>query len=123
MSEPLIAETFARAVASKNLHRLRDLVDVNLSFVGMTPSRVIMGDGVDDLIDTLGEWFDDNDAIEAIEFLDSDVWADRQRAGYRLRVKNPDGVYLVDQTAYLSLRDGRINWLRMMCAGYRPVED
>ena len=71
----------------------------------------------------LGEWFDSDDIIEGIEALDADAYSDRQRVGYRLRVKCPDGVYQVDQTAYLSLEDGRISWLRMMCAGYRPIDD
>jgi hypothetical protein len=27
----------------------------------------------------------------------------------------------VEQQAYLSERDGRIGWLRVLCSGYRPV--
>lgn len=51
------------------------------------------------------------------------AFADRQRVGYRLRVRNDDGLHLVEQQAYLSERDGRIGWLRVMCAGYRPVTE
>lgn len=41
--------------------------------------------------------------------------------GYRLRVRNDDGVHLVEQQAYLGELDGKIGWLRIMCAGYRPA--
>jgi hypothetical protein len=37
-------------------------------------------------------------------------------------VRNDEGLHLVEQQAYLSERDGRIGWLRVMCAGYRPVD-
>jgi hypothetical protein len=36
-------------------------------------------------------------------------------------VRNDDGQNLVEQQAYLSERDGRIGWLRIMCSGYRPA--
>lgn len=32
------------------------------------------------------------------------------------------GLHLVEQQAYLSEREGRSGWLRIMCAGYRPIE-
>lgn len=110
-------------MASKDADALRELIGPRLSFVGMTPSRVFMGEKAEDLVTTLGQWFGARDHIESIEWLEADGFADRQRVGYRLRVKNPDGTYLVDQTAYLSADDGRITWLRIMCAGYRRADD
>ena len=61
------------------------------------------------------------DLIEAVELLDCDGFADRERVGYRLRVRRPEGQYLVEQQAYLSERDGQIGWLRIMCSGFRRV--
>jgi hypothetical protein len=31
--------------------------------------------------------------------------------GYRLRVRDDEGLHLVDQQAYLSEQDGKITWL------------
>jgi hypothetical protein len=28
---------------------------------------------------------------------------------------------MVEQQAYLSARDGRIGWMRVLCSGYRPI--
>ncbi len=47
--------------------------------------------------------------------------ADRQRVGYRLRVRNDDGRFAVEQQAYFDVRGGRITWLRIMRAGYQPI--
>ena len=49
--------------------------------------------------------------------------ADRPRVGSRDTVRHDDGLHLVEQQAYLAESEGRIVWLRIMCAGYRPVED
>jgi hypothetical protein len=49
-----------------------------------------------------------------------DAFADRQRVGYRLRVGNPEGRFLVEQQAYLSESDGQIVWVRVLCAGFQP---
>jgi hypothetical protein len=68
-------------------------------------------------------WFDEGDHIEDLESVETDAFADRERVGYRLRVRNADGQHLVEQQAYLSERDGQIGWLRIMCAGYRPTDN
>ena len=69
----------------------------------------------------LGKWFEDSDEIEAVERIESDAFADRQRAGYRFRVSNPEGTFLVEQQAYMSELDGQIGWMRVVCSGYRPL--
>lgn len=117
-----LAESFARAVAAKDNNRVRELLHPDLDFRAMTPTRIWEASNAEDVLGALNVWFDPNDEIEAIEALEMDSFADRQRVGYRLRVRKPDGEHLVEQQAYLTERDGQIGWLRIMCAGYRPVE-
>jgi hypothetical protein len=74
-------------------------------------------------VQTLGQWFDDGDTIEGVDALEHDSFADRERVGYRFRVRNADGEHLVEQQAYLSERDGQIGWLRIMCSGYRRIDE
>lgn len=116
-----LGEQFAGAVAAKDHDHVRQLLAPNLDFRAMTPGRVWEASGPEDVIDALRLWFEDSDDIEAVEAVESDHFADRERVGYRFRVRNPDGMHLVEQQAYLSQRDGRISWLRIMCSGYRPV--
>jgi hypothetical protein len=118
----VLAEEFARAVAAKDHVRVMDLLHPDVDFHAMTPRRVWEAEQPADVVAALRIWFDDGDDIEGVEALETDHFADRQRVGYRLRVRNADGLHLVEQQAYLSERDGRIGWLRIMCSGYRPVD-
>ncbi|TAL19115.1 MAG: hypothetical protein EPN99_10605 [Frankiales bacterium] len=119
---PPLGEQFALAVAAKDHDALRRLLHPELDFRAMTPGRVWDAAGPEDVLGALRVWFGEDDRIEALEALETDAFADRERVGYRLRVSNADGPHLVEQQAYLSPRDGRIGWLRIMCAGYRPVD-
>jgi len=116
-----LAEDFARAVAAKDHDQVRALLHPELDFRAMTPKRIWEAADPDGVVDALSIWFDDGDHIEALDALEHDAFADRERVGYRLRVRNQDGEHLVEQQAYLSEREGRIGWLRIMCSGYRPV--
>jgi len=116
-----LGEDFARAVAAKDHDRVRQLLHPELDFRAMTPKRIWEAETPEDVISALGTWFDGGDEIHGLELVETDAFADRQRVGYRLRVHNADGEHLVEQQAYLSERDGRIGWLRIMCAGYRPT--
>jgi hypothetical protein len=117
-----VGAEFARALAAKDAGRMLDLMDPEIDFRGLTPNRNWEASGCDAVISVLlGHWFEDSDDIEALEELDSDGFADRQRVGYRFSVSNPDGRFLVEQQAYLSVRDGRIEWMRVLCSGYRPA--
>src|SRR3954447_9813057 len=122
MSQSLGAE-FAEAVAAKDHGRVLALLHPELDFRAMTPGRIWEAEAPADVLDALRHWFGDGDVIEVVEHVETDRFADRERVGYRLRVSNDDGLHLVEQQAYLSERDGRIGWLRIMCAGYRPVDD
>src|SRR3954451_9628307 len=117
-----LGENFGRALAAKDHHRLRQLLHPTLDFRAMTPARVWEGTTADDVVAALNVWFDDGDVIEGIDLLETGAFADRQRVGDRLRVRNDDGQNLVEQQAYLSELEGRIGWLRIMCSGYRPAK-
>ena len=69
-----------------------------------------------------GRWFEDADRIDGVDAIECDVVADRRRVGYRFRVTNAEGTFLVEQQAYFGVERDRIDWLRIMCSGYRRVE-
>ena len=112
---------FARALAVKDYGRMVDLMDPEIDFRGMTPNRSWEASDADEVVAAvLRRWFEDSDEIEALERLESDAFADCERVGYRFRVRNPEGRFLVEQQAYLSTLDGRIVWMRVLCSGFRP---
>jgi hypothetical protein len=116
-----LGRRFAQAVAAKDHPGVLELLHPEVDFRAMTPRRVWEAEQPQDVVNALGHWFDDGDAIEELVAVDSDHFADRERVGYRLRVRNSDGEHLVEQQAYITERDGRIGWIRIMCAGYRPL--
>lgn len=113
---------FARALAAKDSGAIRELIHPEIDFRGLTPNRAWEATNREELITVLlGSWFEDNDEIEALEWVESDSFADRERVGYRFSVNNPDGRFLVEQQAYLADRDGQIGWMRVVCSGFRPA--
>jgi hypothetical protein len=125
MPEPAtLGAQFARALAVKDFDRVLELMHPEIDFRGLTPKRNWEASDPDAVISgVLRQWFEDSDEIEALERLESDAFADRERVGYRFRIRNPDGRFLVEQQAYLSARDGRIGWMRVVCSGFRPAVD
>jgi hypothetical protein len=119
---PTLGARFATALAAKEFDQLLALMHPEIDFRGMTPNRNWeAGDPATVISAVLRQWFEDADEIEALEQLESDTFADRERVGYRFSVRNPDGRFLVEQQAFLSERDGRIGWMRVLCSGYRPA--
>ena len=116
-----LGAAFAQAMAEKDHAAIRELLHPEIDFHAMTPRRTWHPADIDEIIATVATWFDDNDAIESVEHVETDHFADRERVGYRFRVRNADGLHLVEQQAYLGERDGRIDWLRIVCSGYRPI--
>ena len=119
-----IGERFARAIAAKDAPALLGLLAPEVDFRAMTPVRFWESNSAVEVVDDVvfGKWFEPTDVIESIEGIENDVVMDRERVGYRFRVTNADGAFVVEQQAYLGVQDDRIAWLRIMCTGYRPVE-
>ena len=113
---------FARALAEKNASRMRELLHSEIDFRGMTPGRTWEANDPDGVVSIfLDRWFAKPDEIEAIEHLDEATFADRERVGYRFTLSRPAGPFVVEQQAYLSQRDGRIEWMRVLCSGFRAI--
>jgi hypothetical protein len=113
---------FAQAFGDKDSARLLELLHPEIDFRGLTPSRFWEASGPDDVVEILfGSWLEEKDQVEAIVDIEGATVADRERVGYRFTVTNPDGRFLVEQQAYLSTRDGQIDWMRVVCTGFRPA--
>jgi hypothetical protein len=118
-----LGASFAEALAAKDFDRIRQLLHPKLDFRGLTPHKNWEASDPEAMIGSvLRQWFEDSDEIEALLRLETDAFADRERVGYRFRVRNPEGLFEVEQQLYIGERDGRIGWMRSLCSGYRPVE-
>ena len=119
-----LGTAFATALAAKDYGAIRAILHPAIDFRGLTPSRNWAVSDAETLIGTvLTQWFEDSDEIEELLKLETDAFADRERVGYRLLVRNPEGLFEVEQQAYIGEVDGRIGWMRTVCSGFRPVPE
>jgi hypothetical protein len=117
-----LGAAFATALAAKDFDAIRAMLHPEVDFRGLTPSRSWEASDPDAVIGSvLRQWFEDSDEIEELLKLETDSFADRERVGYRFRVRNPEGLFEVEQQVYIGEVDGRIGWMRSVCSGFRPV--
>jgi hypothetical protein len=122
-SQASLGSSFAAALAQKDFDRLRDLLHPEVDFRGLTPSRFWEAADPEAVVSgALRQWFEDSDEILELLHVEADAFADRERVGYRFLVRNPEGLFEVEQQAYIGERDGRIGWMRVLCSGFRSVE-
>ena len=118
-----LGAAFATALAAKDFDAIRAMLHPEIDFRGLTPSRNWEASDPDAVIGSvLREWFEDSDEIEELVQVETDTFADRERVAYRFRVRNPEGLFLVEQQVYIEERDGQIGWMRSVCSGFRPIE-
>jgi hypothetical protein len=116
-----LGQAFVDALGAKDFERVAALLDPQIDFRGLTPGRAWEATDSNGVVEgVLCRWFEDSHEIEEVLAIETDSFADRQRVGYRLRVRNSGGHFVVEQQAYYAERDGRISWMRVLCSGFRP---
>ncbi len=112
---------FADALGHEDFETVHGLLHARIDFRGLTPGRAWEASGSSEVInDVLRKWFDDSDQLAEIEAVHTDSFADRERVAYRFRGENQDGPFVVEQQVYYTEKDGQINWMRILCLGFRP---
>lgn len=117
MSDPGTA--FAEAFAAKDENALRRVLAPSLDFRAMTPGRFWEATTADEVLDVLlGSWVDLGDEVLALEEVSTGTVATRPHVTYRMRLRNEDGEFLMEQRAYYEADGQGIQWLRIMCSGF-----
>lgn len=120
-SDSTIGREFAESLLAKNWAQLESLLDDEVDFRGLTPSRPWEATTARSLIDTVfKQWFEPTDDIYEIIDVATGRIADRQRVVYRFRVRNSGGDYVCEQTGYYDESAGKIMKLRILCSGFLP---
>jgi hypothetical protein len=120
-SESALGRSFADALARKDFDQVFALLHPGIDFRGLTPGRAWEASGAQAVVDdVLRQWFEDSDELEHVISIETDFFADRHRVAYRFHGRNQNGPFVVEQQAYYSERDGRIDWMRVVCSGFRP---
>ncbi len=118
-----LSTAFAQAVAAKDADRLAGLLAPEIDFRGMTPNRNWEASDADTVVEiVLSRWFEPSDEIEELVEVKTGSVGDRDWLAYRIRGRNARGPFLVEQNAFFTEREERIEWMRVLCSGFRPLE-
>ncbi len=121
-SASAVGEQFARSLLSKDWGGMAAVLDPSVEFRGLTPGRYWEANAASTLIDeVLRKWFEPNDEIYEVLAIATGRVVDRERVVYRARIRNTDGDFVCEQTAYYDTEDNRITKLRILCSGFRPA--
>jgi ketosteroid isomerase-like protein len=112
---------FAEALGAKDFDAIAELLDPAVDFRGLTPRRTWEAGGPREVDAILRQWFEPSDEIEEILEIEEGGVSDRGRVAYRFRGRNEDGPFVVEQQTYFTEQDGRIDWMRVLCSGFRPA--
>jgi hypothetical protein len=113
---------FAEALAVKDFGTIERLLAPDVDFKGMTPGQFWEADNPRAVVaEILQQWFENDDTIEALTKTESGAVGDRNSIKYRMKVRNPDGAFEVEQQAYYETDGKRITMMRVLCSGFRPT--
>jgi hypothetical protein len=119
IEEP-IGPAFAQALAARDFDGLQALLDPEVEFRALTPRRTWEASGDMETVSLFRGWFDEATVIDQVDDVSTHTVGDRRHLAYRFSGHDDDGLFVVEQHVYYSERDGRIDWMRMMCSGFRP---
>jgi hypothetical protein len=111
---------FAQALAVRDFEKLQSLLDPEIEFRALTPRRTWEADGDGPTVDLFRRWFDEATAIDHVDRVETHTVGDRRHLVYRFSGHDDGGSFVVEQQIYFTEREGRIDWMRMMCSGFRP---
>jgi hypothetical protein len=118
--ESRLGRAFAEALGHKDFDRVLAVLHPGIDFRGLTPGRSWEASSAQEVVrEVLSHWFEESDELEHVISIETDAFADRERVAYRFAGHNPDGPFVVEQQAYYTAREGRINWMRVLCSGFR----
>lgn len=116
-------ERFANAVAAQDRAALRGVLTDDVDFAALTPGRTWASTDAAEVADeiVLGRWF--GAAVRIVELcsVTTGQVVDCEQVGYRLRVRREGTDNLVEQQAFYTTRGDRIDWIRIVCSGYREL--
>jgi hypothetical protein len=108
-------------MAAKDFERARSLLDPGVDFRGLTPRRDWEASDAADVVERiLPAWLEPSDHVDELLAVEEGSFADRARVAYSVRGHNDDGPFVFEQQAYYTASDGRIDWMRVLCSGFRP---
>jgi hypothetical protein len=114
-----VGRAFAGALARRDFDAVAALLHPEIDFRALTPNRAWEPGTPAEVVDDVRVWFGPAE-IDAVVSIDSAAVGDRLRVGYRFRGRRDGEAFVIEQQAYYAVENGRLRWVRLVCAGFRP---
>lgn len=114
-----VGARFLEAIAQRDFPGLASCFAADARSRALLPRGLREASGPDEPARWFEGWFGPADRVELLS-RGSDAIADRRHLTWRLRVHGAAGARVIEQQAYATIRDGRIEALDLLCSGFRP---
>ena len=114
-----LGHEWIEAIIQKDFDRLATLCQPDVSSSLLLPKRFLTYDNVGDLTAKVKDWYNEYDSIDKEQ---ARVAMVGQKLGifYRLNCTEIGASYTIEQHVYCTIRDGRIEQLKLICSGFQP---
>ncbi|HEX6237147.1 MAG TPA: nuclear transport factor 2 family protein [Acidimicrobiales bacterium] len=116
---------YLAALAARDFDALDRLLAPDVWLRALLPRHLDEHYGASETIGALRGWYGGATAFQVLA-LDHDVAGHKERVRYRFRLRPdwaPDTPHLIEQQAYLSVADGMVRKIDLVCTGFMPVDD
>lgn len=119
-----IARAYVDSLSSKDREAFTALFAKEIDFRGVTPGSAWRATTPDEVAEIVfGSWFEPLDHVREVLDVSTHPVSERTAVAYRLRVESKGEMYLVEQVGYMTVDEGRIASMSVVCSGYRPWTD
>lgn len=117
---PDTARNFIDALAQRDFDRIEILFHPQARFRGLTPPALREGVTAAEAAEWLRRWMSDATEYEMFES-SIDEMVDKLHLRYRIRLRENDEWFIVEQHAYCTIEDDHITTMDLVCSGFRPI--
>lgn len=121
---PSPGRRYLAALAVRDFEALARLLAPDVWLRALLPRHLDEHYGAGETVGALRGWYGGATAFQVLA-LDHDVAGHKERVRYRFLLRPdwaPDTPHLIEQQAYLSVADGVIRKIDLVCTGFMPVD-
>jgi TusA-related sulfurtransferase len=118
----VVGQNVLDALKARDFDRIRSSFHPQVEFKALVPRGIREGANPEEATAWLQQWFGDADEYEVLASSVDQV-VDRLHIAYRIQLRKPAGWRVIEQQAYCTLQEGLINTMRVLCSGFRPIDE
>jgi hypothetical protein len=115
----MLGTAFVTALMGRDFERLQTYFADRVYFRALVPSGMREGNNAVEATNWFRHWFDEAEEFQILTASTNQI-SDRLHIAYRIRVREKQDWELVEQQAYCAVHNGLIDFMHLLCSGFRP---